>query len=86
MFDELHDGAFRNPNGVYMKLMNFRRLDVEFQAQGKTGLTRGASLKRWFGTSSPTTPITLEEWRMPSGKTLLKINSGLRVPVILVIP
>jgi 5-methylcytosine-specific restriction enzyme A len=32
---------FRNPNGVYMKLMNFRRFDPVYQAQGKTGLTRG---------------------------------------------
>lgn len=33
---------FRNPNGVYMKLMNFRRLDPAYQSAGKTGLTRGA--------------------------------------------
>jgi 5-methylcytosine-specific restriction enzyme A len=32
---------FRNPNGVYMKLMNFRRFDPVYRAQGKTGLTRG---------------------------------------------
>ena len=29
---------FRNPNGVYMKLMNFRRFDPEYQGQG---LSRG---------------------------------------------
>lgn len=33
---------FRNANGVYMKMMNFRRLDPRFQAQGKAGLARGA--------------------------------------------
>jgi hypothetical protein len=33
---------FRNANGVYMKMMNFRRLDPTFQAQGKTGLGRGS--------------------------------------------
>lgn len=33
---------FRNANGVYMKLMNFRRLDPQFQAVGKAGLSRGA--------------------------------------------
>jgi 5-methylcytosine-specific restriction enzyme A len=32
---------FRNPNGVYMKLMNFRRLDPVFSSQGKVGLQRG---------------------------------------------
>lgn len=36
---------FRNPNGVYMKLMNFRRFDPVYQAQGKTGLTRGNKLE-----------------------------------------
>lgn len=33
---------YRNANGVYMKLMNFRRLDPAFTAQGKIGLSRGA--------------------------------------------
>jgi hypothetical protein len=34
--------TFRNVSGVYMKLMNFRRLDPEYTAEGKKGLTRGA--------------------------------------------
>lgn len=32
---------FRNPNGVYMKLMNFRRFDPDYTAEGKVGLERG---------------------------------------------
>jgi predicted HNH restriction endonuclease len=32
---------FRNANGVYMKMMNFRRFDPEYTASGKVGLTRG---------------------------------------------
>lgn len=32
---------FRNANGVYMKLMNFRRFDPNYTAEGKVGLTRG---------------------------------------------
>jgi 5-methylcytosine-specific restriction enzyme A len=36
---------FRNPNGVYMKLMNFRRFDPLYQAQGKSGLVRGNKLE-----------------------------------------
>lgn len=32
----------RNPNGVYMKVMNFRRFDQAFRAVGKIGLTHGA--------------------------------------------
>lgn len=38
----VHSPKFRNRNGVYMKLMNFRRLDPTYQDQGKSGLTRGA--------------------------------------------
>jgi len=36
---------FRNANGVYMKMMNFRRFDPVSQAQGKSGLTRGNKLE-----------------------------------------
>ncbi len=36
---------FRNANGVYMKMMNFRRVDPAFQALGKTGLNRGNKLE-----------------------------------------
>lgn len=32
---------FRNPNGVYMKMMNFRRFDPAFTSTGRVGLTRG---------------------------------------------
>jgi 5-methylcytosine-specific restriction protein A len=34
--------TFRHENGVYMKLMNFRRLDPQYTAEGRTGLVRGA--------------------------------------------
>ena len=34
--------SFRNLNGVYMKLMNFRRLDPNYIKEGKKGLSRGA--------------------------------------------
>jgi 5-methylcytosine-specific restriction protein A len=33
--------SFRNANGVYMKLMNFRRFDPEYTSIGKKGLTAG---------------------------------------------
>src|SRR5262245_41443890 len=33
--------TFRNANGVYMKMMNFRRFDQEYASAGKVGLTRG---------------------------------------------
>lgn len=34
-------GTYRNENGVYMKLMNFRRLDPDYTADGRKGLARG---------------------------------------------
>jgi 5-methylcytosine-specific restriction protein A len=33
--------SFRNENGVYMKLGNFRRWDPEYTKDGKTGLAKG---------------------------------------------
>ncbi|AHG65491.1 HNH endonuclease domain-containing protein [Advenella mimigardefordensis DPN7] len=38
-----HTDTYRNSEGVYMKLMNFRRLDPEYTYDGKKGLTRGNS-------------------------------------------
>lgn len=39
---EVHgSGDFRNPNGVYMKMMNFRRFDPAYTGRGHVGLTRG---------------------------------------------
>ena len=35
--------TFRNVNGVYMKLMNFRRHDPDYLKKGKTGLSRGSN-------------------------------------------
>lgn len=33
--------TYRNSNGVYMKMMNFRRIDPSYTQDGKVGLTRG---------------------------------------------
>lgn len=33
--------TYRNANGVYMKMMNFRRFDAEYTRGGRVGLTRG---------------------------------------------
>lgn len=38
-----HFDSYRNVNGAYMKLMNFRRLDPEYTSGGRVGLTRGGS-------------------------------------------
>lgn len=37
--------TLRNTNGVYMKLMNFRRLDPTVTGSGRTGLTGGSDLE-----------------------------------------
>jgi len=37
---------FRNANGVYMKVMNFRRFDPTYISQGKKGLQRGGKLEQ----------------------------------------
>ncbi len=39
------EADFRNANGVYMKLMNFRAADPEYAAEGKIGLSRGNQLE-----------------------------------------
>jgi 5-methylcytosine-specific restriction protein A len=39
------DSTLRNVNGVYMKLMNFRRLDPAFSDTGRVGLVRGGHLE-----------------------------------------
>lgn len=36
--------TFRNANGVYLKMMNFRRFDPTFLQQGKRGMQRGGKL------------------------------------------
>ncbi len=50
---------FRNNNGVYMKLMNFRRFDPEFQKEGKVGLTSGNQLEETVWTEFANQPERL---------------------------
>lgn len=38
--------TLRNPNGVYMKMMNFRAIDPTFIAQGKVGMQSGGRLEK----------------------------------------
>jgi len=39
------DPAFRNENGVYLRLMNFRAVDPYWASQGKVGMTSGKAGK-----------------------------------------
>ena len=38
------EATLRNVNGVYMKLMNFRRFDPTYKSRGRSGLSRGNRL------------------------------------------
>lgn len=64
---------YRNPNGVYMKLMNFRRFDPNFQSQGKSGLSGGSKGEEavWekFATDLPALKAAAQRIRdqIPSG-------------------
>jgi 5-methylcytosine-specific restriction protein A len=65
---------FRNPNGVYMKLMNFRRFDPLFQAQGKSGLVRGNKLEEIVWRDFASDPLRL-------ARTAEAIKANLEVSV-----
>jgi len=41
-----YEPTFRNRNGAYMKLMNFRRFDPTYTELGKVGLVRGNKLEK----------------------------------------
>ena len=51
--------TLRNPNGVYMKLMNFRRFDPTFTATGRRGLLRGNKLEEEVWSTFHGDPIRL---------------------------
>jgi 5-methylcytosine-specific restriction protein A len=65
---------FRNANGVYMKLMNFRRFDPLFQAQGKSGLVRGNKLEEIVWRDFASDPTRL-------AKTAEAIKANLEISV-----
>jgi 5-methylcytosine-specific restriction enzyme A len=67
---------FRNPNGVYMKLMNFRRFDPVYQAQGKTGLTRGNKLEETVWSDFASGPVRL-------AKTAAAIGANIEISSVL---
>ena len=54
-------GTYRNTNGVYMKLMNFRRFDPDYMAEGKTGLTRGNQDEARVWNQFASDPVRLAE-------------------------
>ncbi|MCK1732965.1 EVE domain-containing protein [Bradyrhizobium sp. 138] len=61
--------TFRNVNGVYMKMMNFRRFDPEYTADGRVGLTRGNKLEEviWNEFSQNPSALATEVARILAG-------------------
>lgn len=53
--------TYRNANGVYMKMMNFRRFDPEYTSEGKVGLTRGNKLEEGIWSEFAAEPAKLAE-------------------------
>src|ERR1700730_1506795 len=56
-----HASDFRNPNGVYMKVMNFRRFDPVYIAQGKKCLQRGNRLEEEVWSDFANNPAKLAQ-------------------------
>lgn len=53
------DETFRNANGVYMKMMNFRRFDPQYTDVGRVGLVRGNKLEEVVWNEFHTDPKAL---------------------------
>ena len=53
--------TYRNGNGVYMKMMNFRRFDPEFTSDGKVGLIRGNKDEEVVWNEFSSDPLRLAE-------------------------
>lgn len=70
------DGKFRNINGVYMKLMNFRALDPNFTRSGRRGLTRGGSADELVWNELSSTPQTCRR----AALSILKATNLLGAP------
>jgi 5-methylcytosine-specific restriction enzyme A len=67
---------FRNANGVYMKLGNFRRLDPSYTSQGKIGLARGGKLDEQVYNDFAENPAALSA-------AAQAIKSAIKTPVTL---
>jgi hypothetical protein len=67
---EERGNTFRNENGVYMKLMNFRRLDPEYTKGGRTGLARGAKAEEDVWTEFAADPLHCQEVAEAIGASL----------------
>jgi 5-methylcytosine-specific restriction enzyme A len=68
---------FRNPNGVYMKVMNFRRFDPFYISQDKRGLQRGGKLEQEVWDYFAENPNELAN----TAKTISQIVKQRQIPI-----
>jgi len=61
ILDAQRSSTYRNPNGVYMKIMNFRRVDPQYIATGKVGLGRGSKQEEVVWNEFAADPVRLRE-------------------------
>jgi 5-methylcytosine-specific restriction enzyme A len=72
---------YRNNNGVYMKLMNFRRFDPVYQAQGKSGLSRGNKLEEVIWNEFAADPLRLAKTANAIRANLSDVNEPILEPI-----
>jgi 5-methylcytosine-specific restriction protein A len=70
------EDRFRNVNGVYMKLMNFRRLDPVFTGAGKRGLSRGGQAEEEVWNTFASNPERCHEVAQTIRQTLADAQDG----------
>ena len=69
---------FRNANGVYMKVMNFRRFDPVYISQGKKGLQRGGKLEEEVWDHFISDPIELSK----TANAIRRIVTKRQIPIV----
>jgi 5-methylcytosine-specific restriction enzyme A len=70
------EDRFRNVNGAYMKLMNFRRLDPVFTGAGKRGLSRGGQAEEEVWTTFASNPERCHEVAQTIRQALADAQDG----------
>lgn len=70
------EDRFRNVNGVYMKLMNFRRFDPVFTQSGRRGLSRGGQAEEEVWNEFASDPKRCDEVAQAIRQALAEAQEG----------
>jgi predicted HNH restriction endonuclease len=76
------EDRFRNVNGVYMKLMNFRRFDPVFTQAGRRGLSRGGKEEEEVWNKFAPDPDRCREVAKTIQETLTHLQEGETIAVV----